>query len=390
MSPRRRPVPTTCRVRSTTASSTPCRPSSAATAHRRWRPCSRAAWTSTTSRRSCASRPTEMDAETPGRATLPAQPRYSAARIPAPSAMLRQRTLKALVSAAGVGLHTGQKVRMTLRPAPADSGIVFRRVDLAAPVDIPARAELVGETRLSSCLVREGVKIYTVEHLMSALGGLGVDNAYVDLDAPEVPIMDGSAAPFVLLVQQAGITEQGAPKRFLRVTRRVEVKDGDKWARLEPYDGYKLAFSIEFKHPVIERSTQSVAVDFAETSYLKEIARARTFGFMHEVEDLRESGLALGGGLDNALVLDEYRVLNSDGLRFADEFIRHKLLDAIGDLYLLGRPLLGAFSAHKSGHSLNNRLLRALLADGAALETVTFEPAEEAPPAVARPAPQFA
>ena len=304
--------------------------------------------------------------------------------------MFRQRTLKSLVSASGVGLHTGQKVRMTLRQAPADSGIVFRRVDLRSPVDIPARADLVGETRLSSCLVREGVKIYTVEHLMSALGGLGVDNAYVDLDAPEVPIMDGSAAPFVLLVQQAGITEQGAPKRFLRVTRRVEVKEGDKWARLEPYDGYKLAFSIEFKHPVIERSTQSVAVDFAETSYLKEIARARTFGFMHEVEDLRESGLALGGGLDNALVLDEYRVLNSDGLRFADEFIRHKLLDAIGDLYLLGRPLLGAFSAHKSGHSLNNRLLRALLADSAALETVTFERAEEAPAGVARLVAQFA
>src|SRR6266850_2474751 len=292
--------------------------------------------------------------------------------------MFRQRTLKSLVSASGVGLHTGQKVRMTLRQAPADSGIIFRRVDLASPVDIPARADLVGET-----------KVYTVEHLMSALGGLGVDNAYVDLDAPEVPIMDGSAAPFVLLVQQAGIVEQRAPKRFLRVTRRIEVKDGDKWARLEPYDGYKLAFSIEFKHPVIERSTQSVAVDFAETSYLKEIARARTFGFMHEVEDLRESGLALGGGLDNALVLDEHRVLNSDGLRFADEFIRHKLLDAIGDLYLLGRPLLGAFSAHKSGHSLNNRLLRSLLADGAALETVTFERAEEAPAGVARLVAQF-
>lgn len=297
--------------------------------------------------------------------------------------MLRQRTLKTLISASGVGLHTGQKVHMTLRPAPADTGIVFRRVDLEAPLDIPARAELVGETRLSSCLVRERVKIYTVEHLMSALGGLGVDNAYVDLDAPEVPIMDGSAAPFVLLVQQAGIEEQLAPKRFLRVTRRVEVNEGDKWARLEPYDGYKLAFSIDFRHPVIERSTQSVAIDFAETSYLKEIARARTFGFMQEVEDLRESGLALGGGLDNAVVLDEYRVLNAEGLRFADEFIRHKLLDAIGDLYLLGRPLIGAFSAHKSGHALNNRLLRALLAETAAFEIVVFERAEEAPAGVA-------
>ena len=303
--------------------------------------------------------------------------------------MLRQRTLKSLVSASGVGLHTGQKVRMTLRPAPADSGIVFRRVDLAAPVSIPARAEMVGETRLSSCLTRDGAKVYTVEHLMSALGGLGVDNAFVDLDAPEVPIMDGSASPFVLLVQQAGIEEQNAPKRFLRVTRRIEVRDGDKWARLDPYEGYRLAFSIEFSHPVIERSTQAVTVDFAETSYLKEIARARTFGFMHDMEDLRDSGLALGGGLDNAVVLDEYRVLNAEGLRFADEFIRHKLLDAIGDLYLLGKPLLAAFTAHKSGHALNNRLLRAALADPAALETVIFERAEETPAGVARLAAQF-
>jgi UDP-3-O-[3-hydroxymyristoyl] N-acetylglucosamine deacetylase len=224
---------------------------------------------------------------------------------------------------------------------------------------------------------------------MSALGGLGVDNVYVDIDAPELPIMDGSASPFVLLVQQAGIEEQAAPKKFLRVMKRVEVRDGDKWARLEPYDGYRLSFSIEFRHPVIERSTQAVTVDFAETSYLKEIARARTFGFMHEVEDLRDSGLALGGGLDNAVVLDEYRVLNSDGLRFADEFIRHKLLDAIGDLYLLGRPLLGAFTAHKSGHALNNRLLRAALADAAALEAVVFERAEEAPAGVARLAAQY-
>jgi UDP-3-O-[3-hydroxymyristoyl] N-acetylglucosamine deacetylase len=217
-----------------------------------------------------------------------------------------------------------------------------------------------------------------------------VDNAYVDLDASEVPIMDGSASPFVLLVQQAGIEEQGAPKRFLRVTRRVEVRDGDKWARLDPYDGYRLSFSIDFRHPVIERSTQSVTVDFAETSYLKEIARARTFGFMHDMEDLRDSGLALGGGLDNAVVLDEYRVLNAEGLRFADEFIRHKLLDAIGDLYLLGRPLLAAFTAHKSGHALNNRLLRAALADEAALETVSFERAEETPAGVARLAAQLA
>ena len=303
--------------------------------------------------------------------------------------MLRQRTLKSLVSASGVGLHTGSKVRLTLRPAPPDTGIVFRRVDLASPVSIPARAELIGESRLASTLVKGEVKIHTIEHLMSALGGLGVDNAYVDLDAPEVPIMDGSASPFVLLVQQAGIEEQAAPKRFLRVTRRVEVRDGDKWARLDPYDGYRLSFSIEFSHPVIERSTQSVTVDFAETSYLKEIARARTFGFMHDMEDLRDSGLALGGGLDNAVVLDEYRVLNAEGLRFADEFIRHKLLDAIGDLYLLGKPLLGAFTAHKSGHALNNQLVRALLADQSAFEVVSFDRPEDAPAGILRLARQY-
>ncbi len=303
--------------------------------------------------------------------------------------MLRQRTLKSLISASGVGLHTGQKVRITLRPAPPDTGVVFRRLDLPAPVEIPARADLVGETRLCSCLVRDGAKVYTVEHLMSALGGLGVDNVFVDLDAQELPIMDGSASPFALLIQQAGIEEQGAPKRFLRVKRRIEVKDGDKWARLDPYEGYRLSFSIDFRHPVIERSTQSVMVDFAETSYLKEIARARTFGFMHEVEDLKDSGFALGGGLENAVVIDEQGVLNSEGLRFADEFIRHKLLDAIGDLYLIGRPLLGAFSAHKSGHGLNNRLARAALAEAGALETVVFERAEEAPAGVSRLLAQF-
>ena len=303
--------------------------------------------------------------------------------------MLRQRTLKSLVRASGVGLHTGQKVRIALRPAPVNTGIVFRRVDLPEPVDIPARAELVGESRLASTLIKGDVKIHTVEHLMSAFSGLGIDNAYVDLDAPELPIMDGSAAPFVLLLQQAGVVEQRGAKKFARVKRRVEVVDGDKWARLEPYDGYRLSFSIDFRHPVIERSTQAVTVDFAETSYLKEIARARTFGFMHDVEDLRESGLALGGGLENAVVLDEYRVLNAEGLRFADEFIRHKLLDAIGDLYLVGGPLLGAFSAHKSGHALNNRLLRALLAERGALETVVFERAEDAPAGVARLVAQF-
>ncbi|MBV8030044.1 MAG: UDP-3-O-acyl-N-acetylglucosamine deacetylase, partial [Betaproteobacteria bacterium] len=298
--------------------------------------------------------------------------------------MLRQRTLKSLVSASGVGLHTGRKVRLTLRPAAPNTGIVFRRVDLASPVEVPARAQLVGEARLASTLVQGDVKIHTVEHLMSALAGLGIDNAYADVDAAELPIMDGSAAPFALLLQQAGIEEQPAPKKFLRVKKRVEVSEGDKWARLEPYEGYKLSFSIEFRHPVIERTTQSVTLDFAQTSYLKEIARARTFGFMHDMEDLRESGLALGGGLDNAVVLDEYRVLNAEGLRFADEFIRHKLLDAVGDLYLLGGPLLGAFTAHKSGHALNNRLLRALLTDAAAFEAVVFERAEDAPAGVAR------
>ena len=304
--------------------------------------------------------------------------------------MFKQRTLKSLTSASGVGLHTGRKVRITLRPAPIDTGVVFRRVDLASPVDIPARADSVGETRLSSCLVNGDAKVYTVEHLMSALAGLGVDNIYVDLDGPEVPIMDGSAGPFVLLLQQAGLEQQAAAKKFLKVKKPVEVRDGDKWARLEPYDGFKLSFSIDFRHPVIERSTQSVTLDFAETSYLKEIARARTFGFMQDLEDLRENSLALGGGLDNAVVLDEYRVLNSDGLRFADEFIRHKLLDANGDLYLLGKPLLAAFTAHKSGHALNNKLLRALLADAGALQTVSFERAEEAPAGVARLVTQYA
>ena len=304
------------------------------------------------------------------------------------AAMLKQRTLKTLIKASGVGLHTGQKVRISLRPAPPDTGIVFRRIDLPSPVDIPARAELVGEARLASTLIKDGAKVHTVEHLMSALSGLGIDNAFIDLDSPELPILDGSASPFALLLQQAGLEEQGAPKRFLRVRKTIEVKEGDKWARLEPYEGFRLSFSIDFRHPAIERTTQSVSVDFAETSYLKEIARARTFGFMHEVEDLKGSGLALGGGLDNAVVLDDQGVLNADGLRFADEFIRHKLLDAIGDLYLIGRPLLGAFTAHKSGHALNNKLARAALADPAALETVIFERAEEAPAGVVRLAAQ--
>lgn len=325
-----------------------------------------------------------MDSDAPYGGTSAALQRETAEKsLESRPSMLRQRTLKSLVRATGVGLHTGRKVVMTLRPAQPDSGVVFRRIDLAIPVDLPARVDRVGDTPLCSCLVHGNIKVYTVEHLMSALAGLGVDNAYVDLDGPEVPIMDGSAAPFALLVQQAGIEEQGAAKRFLRVKKRVEVRDGDKSACLEPYEGFKLSFSIVYDHPVIDRSTTSLTVDFAETSYLKEVARARTYGFMQDVEQLRESGLALGGGLDNAVVLDEYRVLNAEGLRFADEFIRHKMLDAMGDLYLLGRPLLAAFVAHKSGHALNNRLLRALLSDPGATETVTFERAEDAPAGVA-------
>ncbi len=304
--------------------------------------------------------------------------------------MLHQRTLKSITRTTGVGLHTGRKVQMVLRPAQPDTGIVFRRIDLDPVVDIRANAELVGETRLSSCLVQGETKVYTVEHLMSALAGLGVDNVFVDLDGPEVPIMDGSAAPFAFLIQSAGIEAQAAPKRFIRIKQRVEVAEGDKWARLEPYDGFKLSFSIVFSHPVIEKSNQSVSVDFASTSYLKEIARARTFGFMQDVEQLREDGLALGGGLDNAVVLDEFRVLNADGLRFGDEFIRHKVLDAIGDLYLMGKPLLGAFSAHKSGHALNNRLLRELISRKDAWEVVSFDRVEDAPAGVMGLARQFA
>jgi len=308
------------------------------------------------------------------------------ARVP----MLRQRTLRSLMRAAGVGLHTGRKVTMTLRPAQPETGIVFRRVDLPEPVDLPARVDLVGETRLCTCLVRGPVRIYTVEHLLSALAGLGIDNAYVDLDGPEVPIMDGSAAPFALLLQQAGIETQAAPKRFLRVRRVVDVAEADRYARLEPWDGFRLSFSIEYAHPVIERSRTSLTIDFGETPYLEAVARARTYGFMTEVEDLRENGLALGGGLDNAVVLDEERVLNAEGLRFADEFIRHKILDAVGDLALVGRPLLASFVAHKSGHALNNRLLRRLLAEPEATEIVSFESPEQTPAGVLELARRYA
>lgn len=298
--------------------------------------------------------------------------------------MLKQRSLKTLIRATGVGLHSGDKVTIVLRPAAPDTGIVFRRVDLPVPVDLKVDPLAVGDTRLASCLERDGVKIATIEHLMSALAGLGIDNLYVDVDAAELPIMDGSAAPYVYLLQSAGIEEQNAAKRFLRVRKIVEVKDGDKWARLEPYDGYRLAFSIAFNHPAVAQSGTTARVDFAENSYIREVARARTFGFMQDVEFMRDQGLALGGSLENAIVMDEYRVLNSDGLRFVDEFAKHKLLDAIGDLYIAGHPLLASFTAHKSGHALNNALLRALLADATAWELVTFERAEETPPRIAQ------
>ncbi|NJN40816.1 MAG: UDP-3-O-acyl-N-acetylglucosamine deacetylase [Gammaproteobacteria bacterium] len=298
--------------------------------------------------------------------------------------MLKQRTIKAGIKATGIGLHTGKKVTMSLRPAPSDTGIVFRRIDLAIPADIRTSAEAVTDTRLCSSLESNGAKVATVEHLMSALAGLGIDNLYVDLSGPEVPIMDGSAAPFVFLLQSAGLEELNAPKKFFRVRQPIEVRDGDKWARFDPYDGFRLTFSIMFDHPVFDRTGQSITIDLAETSYVKEVARARTFGFVQDVEAMRSAGLALGGSLDNAVVMDEYRVLNSDGLRYGDEFVKHKVLDAMGDLYLVGYPLIGAFSAHKSGHALNNQLLRATLADGDAWELVTFDRAEDAPAGFAR------
>jgi UDP-3-O-[3-hydroxymyristoyl] N-acetylglucosamine deacetylase len=298
--------------------------------------------------------------------------------------MLRQRTLKASVRATGVGLHTGAKVTLSLRPAHPNTGLVFRRVDLARPVDIRALATNVSDARLCSTIEENGAKVATVEHLMSAFAGLGIDNAYVDLNGPEVPIMDGSAGPFVFLIQSAGIEEQGAAKRFIRIKRPVQVGDSAKWARFEPYEGYRLTFSIDFEHPVFERSAQTTTVDFAETSYVKEVARARTFGFMQDVESLRSDGLALGGSLENAIVMDEYRVLNADGLRYDDEFVKHKVLDAIGDLYLIGHPIVGAFSAHKSGHGLNNQLVRELLSQRDAWDWASYEQDAEAPPALAR------
>ncbi len=293
--------------------------------------------------------------------------------------MLKQRTLKKSINATGVGLHTGEKVKMTLRPAAPDTGIVFRRVDLPDSAEIKVQPQYVCDTRMCSALEHEGVRVATVEHLMSALAGLGIDNIYVELSAGEVPIMDGSSGPFVFLLQEAGIVEQAAAKKFIRVKKTVEVHDGDKWVRSDPYFGFKVDFTIDFAHPVFEHTGNNVKIDFADNSYIKEVSRARTFGFMHEVETLRSIGLARGGSLDNAIVLDEYRILNQDGLRYEDEFVKHKTLDAIGDLYVLGHQLLCAFTAHKSGHALNNQLLRTLMADKDAWEYTTFDKAEEAP-----------
>lgn len=287
--------------------------------------------------------------------------------------LIKQRTLRNAIRATGVGLHTGEKVYLTLKPAPVDAGIIFRRVDLNPVVEIEAKAENVGETTLSTTLVNGDVKVSTVEHLLSAMAGLGIDNAYVDVSAPEVPIMDGSAGPFVFLLQSAGIEEQDAPKKFIRILKEVTVKEGDKVASFVPFDGFKVSFAIDFDHPVFRGRKVDAEVDFSTTSFVKEISRARTFGFMHEIEYLRSKGLARGGSVKNAIVVDEYRILNEDGLRYEDEFVKHKILDAIGDLYLLGNSLIGEFKAYKSGHALNNAVLRALIAQEDAWEMVTFE-----------------
>ena len=300
--------------------------------------------------------------------------------------MIKQRTLKNVIRATGVGLHTGEKIYLTLRPAATDTGIVFRRVDLDSPVDIPAKAENVGDTRLSTTLVKDDVRISTVEHLLSAFAGLGIDNAYVDVSAPEVPIMDGSAGPFVFLIQSAGVEEQKLAKRFIRIKRPVEVKEGDKIARFEPFNGFKVSFGIDFDHPAMSRDSRQSEIDFSSTSFVKEVSRARTFGFLRDIETLRDNGLAFGGSMDNAIVVDDFRVLNEDGLRYDDEFVKHKILDAIGDLYLLGHSLIGAFSGYKSGHELNNRLLKALIAQPDAWEEVTFDDAEQAPSTNMKPA----
>jgi len=302
--------------------------------------------------------------------------------------VLKQRTLQSLTKAVGVGLHSGQRVELTLRPAQPDTGIVFRRVDLPQPVDIPITATAVTDTRLASTISNGGAKVFTVEHLMSACAGLGIDNLYIDITAEEVPILDGSASSFVFLLQSAGIVEQNAPKRFIRVLKTVEVREGEganvKWARLEPHHGYKLSFEIDFRHPAVDSTGQSVVFDMDTNNYTRDIARARTFGFTRDVEMMRANGLALGGGLDNAIVMDDYKVLNSEGLRYDDEFVKHKILDAMGDLYLIGKPLLASYVAFRSGHAMNNKLLRELLSQPDAYEVVTFDDARKAPPGLAQ------
>ncbi|HSX51270.1 MAG TPA: UDP-3-O-acyl-N-acetylglucosamine deacetylase [Cellvibrio sp.] len=293
--------------------------------------------------------------------------------------MIKQRTLKNAIRTSGVGLHTGDQIHLTLLPAPVDTGIVFRRVDLNPPVEIKAAAENVGETTLSTCLIKDDVRVSTVEHLMSAMAGLGIDNAIVELNAPEIPIMDGSAGPFVFLIQSAGVQEQNAPKKFVRIKKEVTLKDGDKFASFIPFDGFKVSFSIEFDHPVFKDRRPQTELEFSSSTFVKDISRARTFGFMHEIEYLRSKGLARGGSMDNAIVVDQYRILNEDGLRFEDEFVKHKVLDAIGDLYMLGHSLICEYKAHKSGHSLNNRALRLLIEQPDAWEWVTFEENQELP-----------
>ncbi len=303
--------------------------------------------------------------------------------------MIYQRTLRNIIRAKGVGLHSGEQVYLTLRPAPADTGIIFRRVDLEPVVEIAATLDNVGDTRLSTALCHKGVRISTVEHLLSALSGLGIDNAVVDLTAAEVPIMDGSAGPFVFLIQSAGVEEQRVPKRFLRILRSVEVSDGDKWARFSPHQGFRVGFTIEFNHPMFCGQCRQSEIDFSTTSFVREVSRARTFGFMRDIEKLRENKLALGGSLDNAVVLDDYRVVNEDGLRYEDEFVKHKMLDAVGDLYLLGHSLIGAFTGYKSGHTLNNCLLRELIRQQDAWEVISFEDAAKTPEWLAQPAGVF-
>lgn len=293
--------------------------------------------------------------------------------------MVKQRTLKNLIRATGVGVHTGEKIYLTLRPAPINTGIIFSRTDLTPVVEIPALTNNIGDTTLSSCLVKDNARISTIEHLMSAFAGLGIDNVYVDVSAPEVPIMDGSAGPFVFLIQSAGIEEQNSPKKFLKIKDTVKVEDGDKWACIKPYNGFRVSFAIDFDHPVFRSSPQTATIDFMQTSFVKEISRARTFGLLSDYEILRAKNLALGSTLDNAIVVDDYRVLNEDGLRYHDEFVKHKMLDAVGDLYLLGYNIIGDFSAYKSGHALNNALLKAILANQDAWEIITFEDTQKAP-----------